>query len=91
MYVSYLAANRDREVFDDPDRLDLGRTQNPHMAFGHGAHFCAGAALARMQSQVMISSLLRHFPRLRLACPADQVPWRRGAINRGPESLPVTW
>ncbi|MBB5157824.1 cytochrome P450 [Saccharopolyspora phatthalungensis] len=91
VYVSYLAANRDPEFFTDPHRLDLGRGDNPHLAFGHGTHFCAGAALARMEAQVVISSLLRQFPRLRLACQPAEMSWRRGTINRGPESLPVTW
>lgn len=91
VYVSYLAANRDPETFADPHRLDVERGDNPHVAFGHGTHFCAGAALARMEAQVMISSLLRHFPQLRLACRPEEMHWRRGTINRGPESLPVAW
>lgn len=91
VYVSYLAANRDPAVFTDPHRLDVDRRDNPHLAFGHGTHFCAGAALFRMEAQVMIGSLLRHFPRLRLACRPEEMRWRRGTINRGPETLPVTW
>ncbi|MEV0056377.1 cytochrome P450 [Saccharopolyspora shandongensis] len=91
VYVSYLAANRDPGIFADPHRLDVERGDNPHIAFGHGTHFCAGAALARMEAQVMISAVLRHFPRLRLACRPEEMRWRRGTINRGPESLPVAW
>ncbi|MGI8306208.1 cytochrome P450 [Saccharopolyspora hattusasensis] len=89
VYVSYLAANRDPGIFADPHRLDVERADNPHIAFGHGAHFCAGAALARMEALTMISGLLRHFPQLRLACRPEEMRWRRGTINRGPESLPV--
>ncbi|WP_190815422.1 cytochrome P450 [Saccharopolyspora pogona] len=91
VYVSYLAANRDPEIFADPHSLDVERGDNPHIAFGYGTHFCAGAALARMEAQVMISGLLRHFPQLRLACRPEEMRWRRGTINRGPESLPVAW
>ncbi|MCJ1677262.1 cytochrome P450 [Streptomyces sp. APSN-46.1] len=91
VYVSYLAANRDPDVFTDPDRLDLTRDEAPHLAFGHGAHYCLGAALTRMQSEVVLSTLLRELPELRLAVGPDQVRWRRHTVNRGPETLPVAW
>jgi biflaviolin synthase len=92
VHVSYIAANRDPSVFSDPDRLDLTRdAEAPHLAFGHGAHYCVGAALSTMQAEVMISTLVRRMPGLRLAVPPEEVPWRRGTLNRGPESLPVAW
>ncbi|MFJ8623347.1 cytochrome P450 [Kitasatospora sp. NPDC093550] len=91
VYVSYLAANRDPRVFTDPDRLDLTRDEAPHLAFGHGAHYCVGAALTRMQAQVVLGTLLRELPGLRLAVPPERVSWHRGTVNRGPETLPVTW
>ena len=91
VYVSYLAANRDPAVFPDPDRIDLARRPNPHVAFGHGPHFCPGAILARMETELLMDALLDRLPGLRLAVPADRVPWRRGALIRGPEALPVTW
>ncbi|MET8576701.1 cytochrome P450 [Streptomyces sp. NPDC005012] len=91
VYNSYLAANRDPEVFPDPDRIDLDRNPNPHVAFGFGPHYCVGGMLARMESQLLVDALLDRVPGLRLAVPAEQVPFRKGALIRGPESLPVTW
>ncbi|MFG3505431.1 cytochrome P450 [Streptomyces sp. NPDC047821] len=91
VYVSYLAANRDPGVFPDPERIDVDRTPNPHVAFGHGPHHCMGALLARMQTELLIDTLLDRLPDLRLAVPPEQVPWRRGTLIRGPRALPVTW
>ncbi|MGW7431692.1 cytochrome P450 [Streptomyces sp. NPDC054861] len=91
VYVSYLTANRDPEVFPDPERLDFDRDPNPHVAFGHGPHYCPGSALARIESEILLDSLWTRFPGLRLAVPEDEIPWQRGALIRGPETLPVTW
>ncbi|MFL1904726.1 cytochrome P450 [Streptomyces tauricus] len=91
IYVSYLAANRDPDVFPDPDRIDFDRAANPHVAFGHGPHYCVGGMLARLESELMVNTLLDRIPTLRLSVSADEVPWRRGALIRGPEALPVTW
>ncbi|MEU1873508.1 cytochrome P450 [Streptomyces sp. NPDC019793] len=91
VYVSYLAANRDPDVFPDPDRIDLDREPNPHLAYGNGHHFCTGAVLARMQTEVLVDTLLERLPGLRLAVPADQVAWRRKTMIRGPRTLPCTW
>ncbi|MFI1721998.1 cytochrome P450 [Streptomyces sp. NPDC020489] len=91
VYVSYLAANRDPAVFPDPDRIDLDRDPNPHLSFGYGPHYCTGAMLARLQIELMVVTLLDRLPGLRLAVPADQVPWRRRTMIRGPRSLLVTW
>ncbi|MEV2225778.1 cytochrome P450 [Nocardia vinacea] len=85
------AANRDETVFDDPEDLDLTRERNPHMAFGHGAHHCLGAQLARVELQVALGLLLRRFPTLHLAVPVDEVPWKTGLLVRGPKTLPVAW
>ncbi|MDV9191382.1 cytochrome P450 [Streptomyces sp. SR27] len=91
VYVSYLTANRDPAVFPDPERLDFDRGYNPHVAFGHGPHYCPGSALARIESEILVESLWTRFPDLRLAVPEDQLRWQRGALIRGPETLPVIW
>ncbi|MFI8520627.1 cytochrome P450 [Streptomyces sp. NPDC085481] len=91
VYVFYPAANRDPAVYTDPDRLDLDRDEAPHLAFGHGAHYCAGAQLARLEAEVMLATLLARFPRLAPAVEPERIVWRTGTVNRGPETLPVTW
>lgn len=81
------AANRDPAVFAAPDRLDLGRTDNPHLGFGAGLHFCLGAPLARVELQASFATLVGRFPRLRLAAE----PVRRPEfVIRGLRRLPVT-
>jgi cytochrome P450 len=78
-------ANRDPAVFDDPDRFDIGRQANPHLAFGAGIHFCLGAPLARLEGEIAFTRLLARFPQLSLA---DAAPRWRPLINlRGLESL----
>jgi len=81
------AANRDPDVFDAPERLDIGREDNRHLSFGQGVHFCLGAQLARLEADVAFAGLLRHFPDLRLA--STQVTWRRFTFLRGLEKLLV--
>ncbi|MFD9739566.1 cytochrome P450 [Umezawaea sp. NPDC059074] len=85
------AGNRDPEVFPNPNEIDFHREGNAHIAFGHGVHHCVGAPLARMELQVAIGTLLRRFPALELAVPADQVPFKKGRLVRGPKELPVRW
>jgi cytochrome P450 len=75
------AANRDPEVFEEPDELRLDRHPNPHVAFGDGIHYCLGALLARAQGIVAIPRLLRRFPTLRVD--ADDLQWRRNIVVRG--------
>ncbi|MER6124566.1 cytochrome P450 [Streptomyces sp. NPDC001795] len=91
VYVSYLAANRDPDVFPDPGTIDLTRNPNPHVAFGFGPHYCPGGMLARLESELLVDALLDRLPGLRLAVPPDQVPFKKGALIRGPEALPVAW
>ncbi|MFC8347056.1 cytochrome P450 [Streptomyces sp. NPDC057280] len=91
VYVSYLAANRDPDVFAFPETIDFTRSPNPHVSFGFGPHYCPGGMLARLESELLVDALLDRLPDLRLAVPADQVPFKKGALIRGPEALPVTW
>ncbi|MFB7716493.1 cytochrome P450 [Nocardia sp. NPDC056100] len=91
VFINTQAANRDESVFTAADALDLTREHNPHMAFGHGFHHCLGAQLARIELQVVLDTLLRRFPALRLAVPDAEIPWKRGMLVRGPTSLPVSW
>jgi cytochrome P450 len=86
------SANRDPEAFDDPDRLDITRTPNKHFAFGHGAHFCAGAPLSRVEGSVAFPTLLRRLPGLRLAVAPDELAWIfDNSTSRGLASLPVDY
>jgi cytochrome P450 len=81
------SANRDPQAFAEPDRLDLGRDPNPHLAFGLGTHFCPGAQLTRIEARAAIPALLRRFPGIRLGSSA---PSRRPtAVLRSLEHLPV--
>jgi pimeloyl-[acyl-carrier protein] synthase len=81
------AANRDPAVFDDPGRFDITRSPNPHIAFSSGYHFCLGAHLARLESQIAIGALLQRFPAMSLA--TDDVRWRASWTLRALEHLPV--
>lgn len=82
------SANRDPEVFTDPDHFDLHRNNSRHVAFGKGLHFCVGAALGRLEAQVVIPAVLRRFPHLRSADPTPQ--WRPSFVTRQLSALPVT-
>ncbi len=81
------AANRDPERFPEPDRFDIARTDNRHLAFGYAAHFCFGAALARVEGTEVFQALLRRLPELELQ-PGNLV-WRNNLGLRGLISLPV--
>ncbi|MGW0122852.1 cytochrome P450 [Streptomyces sp. NPDC003327] len=91
VYASYLAANRDPEVFADPHALDFDRAGLGHVSFGHGPHHCMGAMLTRMESEVMLETLLRRYPGLRLAGRPEDVVWQSKGLIRGPRELYVTW
>lgn len=83
------SANRDERQFVTPDTLDITRDPNRHLAFGHGAHYCLGAPLARLEGQIAITTLLRRLPELRLAHKPETLRWRRGLVLRGLEQLPL--
>jgi cytochrome P450 len=89
--ASLPAANRDPVYFPDPDQLDVTRQYSPHLAFGHGVHQCLGQQLARVEMKVAFDALLRRFPTLRLATPAEQVPMRDDMLIYGVHELQVTW
>ncbi|MEU6331027.1 cytochrome P450 [Streptomyces sp. NPDC047049] len=89
--VSLCAANRDGRRFPDADALHFDRTPNPHLAFGHGIHFCPGATLARIELQIALGTLLRRLPELRLAVPDGELGWIPAVLARGVDRLPVTY
>jgi len=84
-----ISANRDETVFDHADVLDLGRDPNRHLTFAFGKHFCLGNQLARLEGQVAIGALVRHFPSLRLAVPRDRLHYKPVQALRGFQALPV--
>jgi cytochrome P450 len=77
-------ANRDSEIFADPDGFDVCRAPNPHLTFGGGHHFCPGAALARLEGQIAIATLIERFPNLRLR---EQPEWRQTITLHGLKEL----
>jgi cytochrome P450 len=89
--LSNAAANRDAAVFTDPERLDIQRDARQHMAFGYGIHQCLGQNLARLELEVVFSTLLTRLPGLRLAVPVDDLPFKNDAIMYGIHEVPVTW
>ena len=80
------SANHDPAVFEQPDRLDITRGDNPHLSFGAGIHFCLGAPLARLELEISFSTLLRRFPRMELLA---EPRWKPAYIIRGLEDLRV--
>ncbi|TMR91492.1 cytochrome P450 [Nonomuraea basaltis] len=85
-------ANRDPEVFTDPDRLDLGRANaRQHVAFGYGIHQCLGQPLARAELQIALPELFRRLPGLRLDAPLEDLAFKQETAVYGVSELPVTW
>ncbi|MER5261539.1 cytochrome P450 [Actinosynnema sp. NPDC002837] len=85
------AANHDPAVFTDPDRFDIARPAQPHLAFGHGARYCIGAPLARIELQAVLTHLVPRFPTMTLAVPVEELAVRRDTLTGGLVELPVTW
>ncbi|GLY34268.1 cytochrome P450 [Amycolatopsis sp. NBRC 101858] len=88
---SMAAANRDEGAFENAAEMDLGRSPNPHLSFGAGAHACLGQPLARTELQVVLEVLLRKLPTLELAVPADELRRVEGLAVGGLRELPVRW
>jgi cytochrome P450 len=85
------AANRDPAAFPDPDKLDLHRSARHHVAFGYGIHQCLGQNLARLELEIVLTTLFTRIPDLRLAAPFETLPFKTDAILFGLHNLPVTW
>ncbi|MEX1287311.1 MAG: cytochrome P450, partial [Acidimicrobiia bacterium] len=83
------AANRDPDKFEGPDRLDLGRSPNPHIGFGFGIHHCLGAPLARLEATIAFRALYDRYPELDVTIADDEIEWPEGFFLRGPIALPV--
>jgi cytochrome P450 len=83
------SANRDPNVFADPDKFDITRQPNPHVAFGNGVHHCLGATLARVEGQEVFKALAERFPGLQVE--AEQLEYQPSITFRSLKSLPVTW
>lgn len=85
------AADWDPAVFPEPERLDLNRDNRRHVGFGYGVHQCLGQNLARLELEVTFSTLFARIPTLRVAVPADELPYKHGSLAYGIHELPVTW
>ncbi|MFD0275295.1 cytochrome P450 [Kitasatospora sp. NPDC127111] len=89
--LALASANRDPEQFPEPDRLDLRRSENQHLALGHGIHYCLGAPLARLETEIALTALLRRFPGLALDLPDGELRHRPSLRARGLLALPVRY
>lgn len=85
------AADRDAHRFDDPDRMDITRTDNPHLGFGHGVHHCLGAPLARIEAAIALNTLVSRLHGMALAVPPEQLERQPSHWVRGLHKLPVTF
>ncbi|MFJ9709127.1 cytochrome P450 [Streptomyces sp. NPDC101234] len=89
--LSLAAAHRDPRRFPEPDRLDIGRDATGHLALGHGIHYCLGAPLARLETEIALAALLERLPGLELDVPAAELDWRPSMRTRGLRALPVRY
>jgi cytochrome P450 len=89
VFLMLNAANRDPEVYEQPDRLHLGRGGPAHLTFGFGMHICLGFPLARMEGQVALPAVARHWKNIELAVPEARLEWLNSMVFRGMTSLPL--
>ncbi|ABE36213.1 cytochrome P450 family protein [Paraburkholderia xenovorans LB400] len=89
VFAMLVGANRDPEVFSDPDELRTSRNPNPHMAFGKGPHFCLGTPLARLEGQIALTAILERFSSIELCEPVESIPWLNSLVTHGPTRLPL--
>lgn len=89
IFAWLVSANYDPEVFDDPDRLNIDRDPNPHLAFGTGVHFCLGHQLARLEAQIAFERLFSRYPKLALAVPIAELSWKVNLGLRGLNAMPL--
>ncbi|HWC81427.1 MAG TPA: cytochrome P450 [Pseudonocardiaceae bacterium] len=89
--VHLAAGNRDGSVYVNPEEIDFDRPEIAHLGFGHGAHHCLGAPLARLELRTALATLVRRVPQLDLAIAAEEVHWRSDRLIRGVQELPVRW
>ncbi|PAY13741.1 cytochrome P450 [Bacillus sp. 7705b] len=89
--ISLASANRDEKIFPNADIFDIERKNNRHIAFGHGSHFCLGAQLARLESKIAISTLLRRCPNIQIKGEKEQIKWKGNFLMRTLEELPLSY
>jgi cytochrome P450 len=89
VYAMIGSANHDERKFDQPEKLMLDRTNNKHLGFGQGIHYCIGAPLARLEASVAFQVLFERLPNLRLAVKPEELRWASGLVPRGLQSMPV--
>lgn len=89
--LAIASANRDPQYFAEPDDIDLDRTANGHLGFGHGPHYCLGAPLARMEVRTALWTAIHRLPNLTLAIPAQDLPWKPDHRQHALTALPVTF
>ena len=86
--IALVAANRDLHQFDEPDRLNIARNPNAHLAFGHGIHYRLGAPLARLEGEIALGRLLARFESITLD-DTSRLQYRNSTLMRGLQALPV--
>ncbi|PEY38354.1 cytochrome P450 [Bacillus cereus] len=89
--ISLASANRDENVFENPEVFDITRENNRHIAFGHGSHFCFGAPLARLEAKIAIATLLKRMPNIQIKGEREKIKWQGNYLMRSLEELPLTF